>query len=423
MTHSPFPIDEIRAQFPALSITDDGRARVYFDNPAGTQVPMQVLDRMRRVMVETNANLGGYFPTTLANEETFMEGHRAMADFLNAPSEREIVFGANMTTLTLHISRSIARTLTPGDEIVVTRLDHDANISPWLLIAEDTGAEIRWLDFNPETYRFDDGALEAVLSERTKLVCLGAASNCTGTISDIKAMSAQAHAAGALTYVDAVQLAPHVGIDVQDLGCDFLVCSPYKFFGPHQGVLWGREELLMELVPYKVRPAGPDLPDRFETGTPSFEAIAGTLGAVEYFDWIGRTHALGGTGYSEMSERGGSVHRAMDYLCAYELDLTGQLMGQLQEIEGVTIRGISSPNALTWRVPTVSITIEGHHPKALAQALAKENMFVWDGHNYALEPVRTMGLLDKGGVLRIGLAHYNTADEVDRFTATLKGVL
>jgi cysteine desulfurase family protein (TIGR01976 family) len=423
MSLADFPIEQIRAQFPALSLSDDGRPRIYFDNPAGTQVPTQVLDRMRRAMVETNANLGGYFATTLANEETYMDAHSAMADFLNAPSPREIVFGANMTTLTLHVSRSLAKRLRPGDEIVVTRMDHDANISPWLLIARDTGAVIRWLDFDLDTYRFPEDGLDQVLSERTKLVCIGAASNCTGTINDVKALCAQARAAGALVYVDAVQLAPHAGIDVQEMGCDFLVCSPYKFFGPHQGVLWGRAALLMALDPYKVRPAGDDLPERFETGTPSFEGAAGTLGAIDYFEWVGATLAPQSSTHAHLSARGAAVHRAMDFLAAYELELTRHLISRLHEIDGLVVRGITAANEMRWRVPTVSVTIEGRHPGDLARGLAAENMFVWDGHNYALEPVRRMGLLDTGGVLRIGLAHYNTPEEVDRFAAALERLL
>ena len=275
MSTQDFPIDAIRAEFPALALRDDGRDRVYLDNPAGTQVPNQVLERTRQAMVEANANLGGYFTTTLGSEELFVAGHKAMADMLNANSEREIVFGQNMTTLTLHMSRSIARELSAGDEIVLTRMDHDANVTPWLLLADDLGLTVKWVEFDTDTYQFADDAIDGLLSERTKLVALNYASNCTGTINDVKAMGAKAKAAGALVYVDAVQFAPHGPIDVQDLGCDFLVCSPYKFFGPHQGVLWGREEVLERLFAYKLTAASDALPDKFETGTLSFEGIAG----------------------------------------------------------------------------------------------------------------------------------------------------
>lgn len=422
MTAQDFPIDAIRAQFPALSITDEGLGRVYLDNPAGTQVPERVLARTREAMVEANANLGGFFTTTLESEALYAEGHQAMADMLNAPSAEEIVFGANMTSLTLHVSRSIARELSPGDEIVVTRMDHDANIAPWLLVAEDTGATVRWLDFDLDTYRFADDALDEVLSEQTRLVALGYASNCTGTINDVKSMCARASAAGALTYVDAVQYAPHGIIDVQDLGCDFLTCSPYKFFGPHQGVLWGRREVLERLFAYKVRPASDALPEKFETGTPSFEGIAGTLGAVEYFEHIGATYA--GSDISDHARpRTARVHAGLDFLAAYELELTRQLISGLETLPGVTIHGISNANAFHMRVPTVSVSIEGNNPEHLAEALARENIFVWSGHNYALEPVRKLGLLDKGGVLRVGPAHYNTVGEIDRCLEALDGLI
>lgn len=424
MSTEPFPIEQIRSAFPALSIRDQGRARIYFDNPAGTQVPERVLERMREAMVQSNANLGGHFTTTLAAEDLFNAGRQAMADMLNAASPDEVVFGANMTTLTLHVSRSLARTLKPGDEIIVTRMDHDANIAPWLLVAEDTGATIRWLDFDPETCQFADDAIDGLLCERTRLVALGYASNCTGTINDVKGLTAKAKAAGALVYVDAVQYAPHGPIDVQDLGCDFLVCSPYKFFGPHQGVLWGRRQVLEELFAYKVRPAGEAPPDKFETGTPSFEAIAGTFGAVEYFESIGTQWGADRLPrYAGMNERAARIHAGLDFLGAYELDLTRRLVAGLQALPGVTVHGITNANQFHLRVPTVSISVEGHHPRALAQGLADENIFVWDGHNYALEPVRRLGLEDRGGVLRIGPAHYNTAEEIERCLKALDAQL
>jgi len=414
MTAHDYPIDAIRGQFPALSIKDDGRPRIYLDNPAGTQVPERVLERTRQAMVEANANLGGFFTTTLASEELFVEGHAAMADMLNAASDSEVVFGANMTTLTLHISRSIARMLQPGDEIIVSRMDHDANIAPWLLLAEDRDLTVKWLDFDLGSYQFADDAIDPLLSDRTRLLALGYASNCTGTINEVKAIGAKAKAAGAMVYVDAVQYAPHGPIDVQDLGCDFLACSPYKFFGPHQGVLWGREDLLNEMFAYKVRPASSALPDKFETGTPSFEAIAGTLGAVEYFEEIGRAYAGDHLAkYGHMSDRAAHVHGALDYLGAYELDITRRLVTGLETLPGVTIHGITNANVFHMRVPTVSISVAGHHPEKLARAMAEQNIFVWSGDNYALEPVRKLGLQDKGGVLRIGPAHYNTAQEID----------
>ncbi|MEX1266382.1 MAG: cysteine desulfurase-like protein, partial [Woeseia sp.] len=284
-----YDIDAICNQFPALALKDGNTTRVYFDNPAGTQVPQIVVDRMTECLVEANANLGGFFATSQRADRIVDEAHAAMADFLNASSPDEIIFGQNMTTITLHVSRSLGRLFSAGDEIILSRMDHDANISPWLLLAEDLGLKVRWLPFNVETFEFDLSALDELLNERTRLVCVGGASNLTGTINDIKTICSKARAAEAWTYIDAVQLAPHVAIDVQDLGCDFLACSPYKFFGPHQGVLWGRKERLEALHPYKVRPAPESLPDCFETGTQSHEGMAGTGAAVDYFAWIGKT--------------------------------------------------------------------------------------------------------------------------------------
>ncbi|MGE3875802.1 MAG: cysteine desulfurase-like protein [Parvibaculaceae bacterium] len=423
MPTTSFPIAALRAQFPSLALEDGGRPRIYFDNPAGTQVPQRVIDRTLEAMVAKNANLGGYFATTLAAEELVSEAHQAMADFYHAFSPREIVFGQNMTTLTLHMSRCLGRRFGPGDEIVLSRMDHDANVAPWLLLAEDKGLTVRWMDFDPETYEFAEDALTRVLSSRTRLVALGLASNCTGTINDVKRFAAEAHAAGALLYGDAVQLAPHCGIDVRDLGCDFLVASAYKFFGPHQGILWGREELLAETFSYTVRPAGNDLPLKFETGTLSHEGMAGTLGAVEYLASHGHAPGSAGKTYAHMSKRGAAVHRALDVFTDWEHRLCNRLIAGLSPFKGLKIRGIASANAAHRRVPTVSFTIEGTRPEVLAKAFAEKNIFVWSGHNYAVEPVARMGLMEQGGVLRVGLAHYNTEAEVDAFISALADVI
>ena len=406
-----YPIDQIRQQFPALAITDHGAPRVYFDNPAGTQVPQRVIDRTVETLTAHNANLGGYFKTTEDAGALVDLAHQACADFYNAKSAREIVFGQNMTSLTFHMSRCLARDWTAGDEIVLSRMDHDANVSPWLLVAEEKGMTVRWVDFNPETFEFADGAIDGVLSSRTKLVAIGAASNCTGTINDVKAMAAKAKQAGALTYVDAVQFAPHCGIDVQDIGCDFLVSSAYKWFGPHQGILWGREELLARTFAYKVRPAGDGLPHKFETGTLSHEGMAGCVGAIEYLESLG-----------EGASRRERIASSFTRMEAYERGLTLHLIDGLKTIRGLTIHGVTSANAMHRRVPTVSFTVKGRHPQALAKALAAKNMFVWSGHNYAIEPVGRMGLLEGGGVLRVGLAHYNTAAEAERFVDAVAGM-
>ena len=408
-------IDEVRSRFPSLSVTDDGRPRIYLDNPAGTQVPADVIDRMSRYLARDNANLGGDFPTARASEHMVADAHAAMAAFVNARSDAEIVFGQNMTTLTFHISRSLGRLFSPGDEIIVTRMDHDANIAPWLMLAEDRGLTIRWLDFDTERFEFDPAKLDALISPKTKLLAVSYASNVIGTINDVKAMAAKARAAGALVYVDAVQYAPHGLIDVQDIGCDFLVCSPYKFYGPHLGVLWGRAELLDELVAYKVRAASDRLPDKFETGTLSHESLAGLLGTVDYLTWYGAA--------GQEQERRAALTAAYQAMQAHEADLTRQLIDGLRAMAPVRIQGIDDHNRLGRRVPTVSFTAGQHPPRALAKHLADRNIFVWDGHNYAIELVGALGLLDKGGVLRIGMAHYNTAEEIDQTLAAIGDVL
>jgi cysteine desulfurase family protein (TIGR01976 family) len=320
----------------------------------------------------------------------------------------EIVFGQNMTSLTLHMSRCLGKKLKRGDEIVLSRMDHDANVAPWLLLADDLGLIVRWIDFDTETYEFPDDALTKVLSDKTRILAMGMASNCTGTVNDTKRFAAEAKKAGAIVYLDAVQYAPHYAIDVQDIGADFVVSSAYKWFGPHQGILWGREALLKDTFGYKVRPAGEDLPHKFETGTLSHEGMAGTLGAIEYLEEFG-----------EGETRAKRIASAWNNLADYEHKITLQLIEGLKTFKGLTIRGITSANAMHRRVPTVSFTLEGHHPETLAKAFAKDSIFVWSGHNYAIEPVGRMGLMDKGGVLRVGLAHYNTEDEVDALLSSL----
>jgi cysteine desulfurase family protein (TIGR01976 family) len=408
MNSPPLDVAAIRNQFPSLSLRDEGQDRIYLDNPAGTQVPQQVIDRTVATLTRHNANLGGHFATTRAADALVDEAHAACADFYNAASANEIVFGQNMTTLTFHMSRCLGRRFKRGDEIVLSRMDHDANVAPWLLLAEDVGLTVRWMDFDTETYEFPDDALRKVLSGKTKLLALGFASNCTGTVNDVKRFAAEAKSVGALVYVDAVQYAPHYALDVQTLGADVVVSSAYKWFGPHQGILWAREELLNETFAYKVRPAGNDLPHKFETGTLSHEGMAGCLGAIEYLEQFGS----GPT-------RAKRIASAWERLVAYEHGLTQHLIDGLREFKGLTIRGVTSANALHRRVPTVSFTMEGHHPDALAKGFAARNIFVWSGHNYAIEPVGRMGLMDKGGVLRIGLAHYNTGHEVEQLLSAL----
>ena len=407
-------LESIRAQFPALSENDNGVARVYFDNPAGTQVPTRVAERMSACLLHTSANLGGYFATSRLADVVVGDARTAMADFLNAPSPEEIIFGQNMTTITLHLSRSIGRYFKAGDEIVLSQMDHDANVYPWVLLARDLDLEIRWLPFDPETFEFDLSKLDDLLNSKTRLVCVGGASNLTGTINDIKTISRKARDAGAWSYIDAVQSVPHIATDVQDLGCDFLTCSAYKFFGPHQGILWGRRDVLEELEPYKVRPAPAELPWCFETGTQSHEGMAGTAAAVDYFAWIGETMAdASGSAYAHLGARSRNIHAAMDYLFEYEATLARRLVDGLTQIPGVKVQGITAADAMDRRVPTVSFTHNNRKSSFIAEELAKRNIFVWSGHNYAVEAAKTLGIYDSGGVVRVGPVHYNSIDEID----------
>jgi cysteine desulfurase family protein (TIGR01976 family) len=299
-------------------------------------------------------------------------------------------------------------------------MDHDANIAPWLLLAEDRGLKVRWLDFNTDSYEFDDDALDGLLGKRTRLLAIGHASNCIGTINEVKDLAAKAKAAGALVYVDAVQLAPHQAIDVKTLGADIVVTSAYKWYGPHQGVLWGRREVLEEIFAYKVRPAGNGAPDKFETGTLSHEGIAGCLGAVEYLTSLGQRFAAAPRrGQSADDNTRQALEAAFGLMAAWEQQLCRRLIEGLVAQKGVVVHGITSSNAMHRRVPTVSFTLEGRNPAMLAKQFAARDICVWSGHNYAIEPIGRLGLADKGGVLRVGLAHYNTPDEVDLFLTAL----
>ncbi len=420
----PFDPEIARAEFPALGITDDGRPRIYLDNPAGTQVPQRVIDRMADCLTNANANLGGYFETAKRADAVVADAHEAMADFLNAASPEEIVFGQNMTTITLHVSRSIGRHMSAGDEIILSRMDHDANVQPWVLLAEDLGLTVRWLPFDSESFEFDLATLDALMNARTRLVCVGGASNLTGTINDIGEICRRARQAGAWTYIDAVQSAPHMVTDVQAIGCDFLVTSAYKFFGPHQGILWGRREVLQSLTPYKVRPAPDELPWCFETGTQSHEGMAGTAAAIDYFAWIGATMA--GAGHADRGERVGrrqAVHTAMNCLFDYEQGLSAALVDGLRSLPGVRVQGITDRDRMARRVPTVSFTHASAKPSAIAAELAARGIFVWSGHNYALEAARTLGILETGGAVRVGPVHYNTRAEIDTLLNAVEDIV
>ena len=411
---SPTAIDldlhSVRRQFPALALKVDGQPVVYLDNPAGSQVPQRVIERTAAYWRTMNANQGGAFATSHRSDAMIAEARQAAATFLNAASADEIVFGPNMTTLTFAVSRAIGRELKPGDEIVVTRLDHDANVSPWLALQE-RGVTVRIVDIQTPECTLDMSDLQRQLNSRTRLVAVTHASNAVGTIPDLAAVSQAAHAAGAWLWVDAVHYGPHGLIDVRAIDCDFLVCSSYKFFGPHQGILYGRRDLLQRLRPYKVRPASDEVPSRWETGTQNHECLAGLLGAFEYLAEIGGADRVVRP----------ALAAAMDRIRRHERALVARLIDGLQQIPGITLYGITAPAEFDHRVPTVSLSWPPHRPEEVARWLASHQVFVTHGDHYATELISKLGLVDEGGTLRIGMAHYNTASEVDLVLELLAG--
>ena len=416
-----FDADALRQEVPALTREQGGRPVVFLDGPGGTQVPQRVIDAVAGYLRDTNANSGGAFSTSEASDAMADEAHAAVADFLGAASPEEIKFGYNMSTLTFHIGRSIGATLGPGDEIVVTTLDHEANVSTWRAMAADRGVTVHTVDIDPDDVTLDLEDLESKLGPRTKLVAVGYASNAVGTVNPVKEIVARAHEVGALTYVDAVAFAPHGPIDVRDLDTDFLVCSAYKWFGPHLGALYGKAGVLESLPAYKVRPAH----DRFETGTPALESIAGTLAATDYLRDVGRSFGdvTGAPGAADATERRRELVAGMAAIAGYERALVTRLIEGLERIDGVTIHGITDRARFASRVPTVSVSIDGVAPRAAAEALGRDGIFVWDGDFYATGLIERLGKAESGGVLRLGLVHYNTAAEVDRTLEALERVV
>ncbi len=410
----PFDVDAVRARFPALSALHDGRALAFFDGPGGTQVPDAVIAAVGDYYRTANANHGGAFATSEASDALVHDARVAAADLLGAGDPAEIKFGANMTTLTFHVSRSIGAALAPGDEVVVTALDHQANIDPWLAMAADRELTVRVVDIRPDDVTLSLESLDAVLTPRTRLVAFGWASNAVGTINPVEEIVRRAHAVGAWTYVDAVHFAPHGPIDVRAIDTDFLACSAYKFFGPHVGILYGKRELLDALPAYKVRPAE----DRFETGTGNFEGIAGTRAAIDYLAWLGREFGDA----PDDPGRAEAVHAGMRTVRAYEMELYGRLAGGVEALPGVRVHGITDLARFADRTPTAALTIDGVAPRAAAEALGRAGIATWDGDFYATGLIERLGLAASGGVLRIGLTHYNTADEVDRLLAALERI-
>lgn len=409
-------LNRIRSQFPALD-----RPAIFFDSPGGTQIVRSSLEQIQQYLLTCNANSHGAFATSRQSDALVAEARAAMADFLHAGQPEEIVFGLNMTSLTYNLSRALVKTFQPGDAVVLTRMDHDANISPWRQAAEDRDCKVLWVDFHPEDGTLNLAELEAALAQKPRLVAVGYASNALGTINPLAKIVELAHAAGAMVYVDAVQYAPHGPIDVQRLGCDFLVCSAYKFFGPHLGVLYGRYELLDALPAYRVRPAPAQPPGKFETGTPAFESIAGLLGTLQYFEWIGRNF---GQEYAELYA--GSYHgrpllykQALAAIHAYEMELIRALLTTLKSVPGCRIYGVTSERSLDQRVPTFSFTLEGWPPAEVAERLGQMGIFVWDGNFYACEVTQRLGLEERGGLVRVGSVHYNTLEEIGRLEEAL----
>ena len=401
-----------RAQFPALKQEVNGYPAVFFDGPGGTQVPQRVIDAMRDYLVRSNANTHGAFATSRRSDEIIATAHAAVADLLGCDAD-EVIFGPNMTTLTFALSRALGRELRAGDEVVVTRLDHDANVAPWVALAE-RGAVIRTVDIHVEDCTLDMADLRRQINERTRLVAVGYASNAVGSINDVAEIIRLAHGVGALAFIDAVHYAPHASIDVRALDCDFLACSPYKFFGPHTGALYGKREHLMRLRPYKVRPAADQIPDRWETGTQNHEGLAGVAAAVDYLAELGRR------ANPAAATCRAALLAAYEAIRPYELGLVERLIAGLLGVPGLTFYGIRDPGRFDRRVPTVAVRLAGHTPRELADFLGTRGIFTWDGNYYALNLTERLGVESSGGMLRIGLVHYNTAEEVERLLGALR---
>jgi cysteine desulfurase family protein (TIGR01976 family) len=427
-------LNHIRSQFPSLAQTVNGYPAAFLDGPGGTQVPRRVIDAISNYLRRDNANTGGAYPTSRHTDAMIADARAAMADFLNCAAD-EIVFGQNMTSLTFMMSRDLG----PGDEILVTRLDHDANVSPWLAL-EEKGVTIRWAEIHEEDCTLDLADLASKINKKTKLVAIGYASNAVGTINPVKKIIALAHAVGALAYVDAVHYGPHGLIDVQDLDCDFLACSTYKFFGPHMGVLFGKREHLARLRPYKVRPLTDAVPNRWEWGTLNHECIAGITACVDYIadiatqnvgtttDHVG-TATLGrpsGEARSITSRRA-AIETAFEAIHHYEHGLMRRLLTGVAQIPNIKVYGITDPARFSERCPTIALRVidqtANQTPLALSTKLGDRGFFTWDGNYYALNLTERLNVESTGGFLRIGLVHYNSQDEVDRLLEALRGIV
>ncbi len=427
----------LRTRFSSLGRTVGGRPCVFADSPGGTQTPDSVVEAMAAHLRRGTSNEGGAGITSRETDALIADAHRAAADFLGARPD-EVVIGANMTTLAFALSRSLARTLGPGDELVVSTLDHDANIAPWVAAAADSGATVRWVDLRTEDCTLDLTSLHAALSRRTRIVALTLASNAVGSITPAaEAVAAIRSATEALIIFDGVHLAPHRTIDVAALGADFLFCSPYKFFGPHMGLMFGRIDLLDGLRPYKVAPSSDHSPHRWETGTGNHEGMAGLVAAIDYIADLGSGHIEGATGLDRQppgeggfegpdegdpaphsrltgtDDRRAALIRAGRAIAEWEAGLTVRWLEGLTLLPGVRLYGIADPGRPGERTPTFAVRVGDLHPRSVAEALGRAGIFVWDGNYYAQKLMARLDLEGSGGAVRIGFCHLNTLDEVD----------
>ena len=417
-------IESCRAQFPALKREENGKPVVFFDGPAGTQVPTSVAEAMSYYLLHANSNLHGQFGVSQHSDALLQQSHCAHASFVGAKSDQEIIFGQNMTSLTFAFSRALAKTWSPGDEIIVTALDHDANITPWTMAAEDAGVKVHFVNYRPDDFMLDLDDLANKLNDKTKLVAAGCASNATGGINPVKKIGQMAHSVGAKVFLDAVHFGPHGLIDVFDWDCDFLACSNYKFFGPHLGMLWGRLELLKELTPYKVRPASNATPARWMTGTQSHESIIGGKACIDYICGIGR--AVSKTPEPKNEEhanknRRGELKSAFIAIEEYEQLLSKTLLDRLTSIQDLAIIGIKDKSRIAERFPTFSVRHKNVSSAEIAKQLGENGICVWNGNYYALEFSTRMGF-EPDGMVRIGLVHYNTVEEINRLGDALEQI-
>jgi cysteine desulfurase family protein (TIGR01976 family) len=404
---SPLDVDVVRARFPALSRLEGSRQAAYLDGPGGTQAPQQVIDAMAKVLRDGVSNVGGGFAASAEDDTITDEARRAMADMFNA-EPNEISFGQNMTSITFAVSRALAKSWRPGDAIVVTSLDHDANFTPWVRAASEAGVEVRIAEFDPVTGELGPSAFEGLIDDRVRLVAVCVASNAIGTVVDVESIAALAHEAGAMIYLDAVHAGPHRLIDVRVFDCDFLVASSYKFFGPHTGILYGKLDRLAALDSYKVRPAPSDPPGKMETGTQSFESMAGVTAAIDY---------LAGLADASDGSRREHLEQAYSVMADHERALSRRFLDGVESLPSVRVYGV--PAADSRRVATFAIGVDGHRPESVASHLAEAGIYVWSGHYYAVNAMDRLGVLESGGLVRIGFVHYNTAYEVDRVLEAL----